>query len=124
MSGDVILKIDGASVSSANITSAMIGYDIPGAPLTLTIAKGGIEVSFQINPITVLETMPICSHMLTWYIVLEQGPQLNVQLTRMATEEIQDRQRMFELLDLLQVFATFPAYSSVLQVKAHLAGAS
>jgi hypothetical protein len=36
-------------------------------------------------------------------MLLEQGPQLNVQLTRMATEEIQDRQRMFELLDLLQV---------------------
>jgi hypothetical protein len=47
MSGDVILKIDGVSVTSASITSAMIGRDIPGAPLILTIAKGGIEVSFK-----------------------------------------------------------------------------
>ncbi len=44
-SGDVIMKIDGIPVTSANITSAMIGGDVPGAPLTLTIAKGGIEVS-------------------------------------------------------------------------------
>jgi C-terminal processing protease CtpA/Prc len=47
MPGDVILKIDGVSVTSANITSAMIGRDIPGATLTLTIAKGGTEVSLE-----------------------------------------------------------------------------
>ncbi len=45
-------------------------------------------------------------------IYLGQGPQLNVQLTRMATEEIQDRQRMFELLDLLQVLISLSVYCS------------
>ena len=32
-----------------------------------------------------------------------QGPVINVQITRMASKEIADRQRMFELLELLQV---------------------
>jgi hypothetical protein len=41
---DVILKIDDVPVTSANINSAMTGSDIPGAPVTLTIAKGGLEV--------------------------------------------------------------------------------
>ena len=33
-----------------------------------------------------------------------QGPVITVQITRMASKEIQDRQRMFELLELLQAF--------------------
>ncbi len=41
---DVILKIDGIPVTAANINTAMTGSDIPGAPVTLTIAKGGLEV--------------------------------------------------------------------------------
>ena len=42
--GDVILKIDGIPVSPSNINSAMVGRDMPGAPVILTIAKGGLEV--------------------------------------------------------------------------------
>jgi C-terminal processing protease CtpA/Prc len=41
---DVILKIDGAPVTSANINSVMTGSDIAGSPVMLTIAKGGFEV--------------------------------------------------------------------------------
>lgn len=36
-----------------------------------------------------------------------QGPVVNVQITRMASKEIQDRQRMFELLELLQASIHF-----------------
>ena len=46
---DVILKIDGVPVTSANINSVMTGSDIAGSPVMLTIAKGGIEVNKQIG---------------------------------------------------------------------------
>ena len=90
---DVILKIDGVPVTAANINSVMTGTDIPGSPVMLTVAKGGFEVLNRNSCILVI------SH---GNRHLEQGPQLNVLVTRMTVEEIQDRQRMFELLDLLQ----------------------
>ena len=44
MPGDIILKIDGGAVTAANINTALVGNDITGSPVTLTIAKGGLEV--------------------------------------------------------------------------------
>ena len=42
--GDVILKIDGVSVTASNISTALIGNDITGTPVVLSVAKGGLEV--------------------------------------------------------------------------------
>ena len=44
--GDIILKIDGVSVTSSNINTALVGNDVTGTPVVLTIAKGGLEVYF------------------------------------------------------------------------------
>ena len=42
--GDIILKIDGTSITSSNINTALVGNDVAGTPVVLTVAKGGPEV--------------------------------------------------------------------------------
>ncbi len=42
--GDVILKIDGIYVTSDNIKAMLVGSDVPGSLVTVTIAKGGPQV--------------------------------------------------------------------------------
>ena len=43
--GDVILKIDEQVVTTENIKGLVIGNDLPGTPVSLSIAKGGPKVS-------------------------------------------------------------------------------
>ncbi len=42
--GDVILKIDGTPVNSDNIKGMLVGSDVPGSSVTVTVAKGGTKV--------------------------------------------------------------------------------
>jgi C-terminal processing protease CtpA/Prc len=42
--GDVILKVDGVPVTQTNIHEVMVGSDIPGSPILLTVARGGAKV--------------------------------------------------------------------------------
>jgi S1-C subfamily serine protease len=42
--GDVILKIDGIVVTSDNIKGLLVGSDVPGSSVTVTVAKGGPKV--------------------------------------------------------------------------------
>jgi hypothetical protein len=42
--GDVLLKIDGVIVTESNINTALVGNDLAGTPVMLTVAKGGLEV--------------------------------------------------------------------------------
>lgn len=44
--GDVILRIDGVPVMHSTINTALIGNDVTGTPVVLTIAKGGSEVDY------------------------------------------------------------------------------
>jgi C-terminal processing protease CtpA/Prc len=43
--GDVIIKVDGAPVTQANIHEMMVGNDVPGTPVLVTIARGGPKVT-------------------------------------------------------------------------------
>lgn len=47
--GDVILKVDGQTATEENIFELLIGSDIPGSIVEITIAKGGLLVSIHIN---------------------------------------------------------------------------
>jgi hypothetical protein len=47
--GDVILKIDGVIVTESNINTALVGSDLTGTPVVLTIAKGGLEVRKKLH---------------------------------------------------------------------------
>ena len=45
--GDVILKIDDVVVTSENVIRLLLGNDMPGSPVNLTVAKGGPKVNMQ-----------------------------------------------------------------------------
>ncbi len=51
--GDVILKVDGQTATEENIFELLIGSDIPGSIVEITIAKGGLLVSIHINRVGV-----------------------------------------------------------------------
>ena len=43
--GDVILKVDGSEATEENIFQLLVGSDVPGSIVEITIAKGGVMVS-------------------------------------------------------------------------------
>ena len=43
--GDVIVKVDGVPVTSFNVQEAIIGRDMPGSPVVVSVAKGGLKVT-------------------------------------------------------------------------------
>ena len=49
--GDVIVKVDGIPITAANIHEVMVGDDIPGAPVVVSVARGGAKV-FPIDSIS------------------------------------------------------------------------
>ena len=71
--GDVVVKVDGEVVDNDTILNALIGNDVPGSEVLLTIYKGGKQSDMRV-----------------------------VTLHRMATERIADRRRAFELFTLLK----------------------
>jgi C-terminal processing protease CtpA/Prc len=45
--GDVILKVDGNSVTNENIFQLLVGRDVPGSSVELCVAKGGSQARFR-----------------------------------------------------------------------------
>ncbi len=41
--GDVILKVDGTSVTNENIFQLLVGRDVPGSSVEICVAKGGSQ---------------------------------------------------------------------------------
>jgi hypothetical protein len=44
--GDVLLQVDGQEATDENIGILLVGNDMPGSRLVLSVAKGGNEVIF------------------------------------------------------------------------------
>ena len=42
--GDIILKVDGIPVTQANIHEVLVGHDMPGSPVVLSVVRGGAKV--------------------------------------------------------------------------------
>jgi S1-C subfamily serine protease len=42
--GDVIVKVDGIPITASNIHEVMVGDDVPGAPVVVSVARGGPKV--------------------------------------------------------------------------------
>ena len=42
--GDIILQVDGIPVTQTNIHDVMVGKDMPGSPVVLSVARGGAKV--------------------------------------------------------------------------------
>jgi hypothetical protein len=114
---DVITQIDGVPVSVENIHDALVGSDIPGTMVTITVKRGFKEAPRAAdNPL--------------WFAKaggqlpdnFKDKPQLQGQgaggssgtthvvvLSRMATEAIADRRRMFELFTIMKASCPPPA---------------
>ena len=79
--GDLILEVDRTPVTSDNVHEMLLGSDVPGTHFTMKVKKES------------------------------RAGVKEVQLTRMATEVIADRRRMFELFTKMKVrnaFRLFP----------------
>jgi C-terminal processing protease CtpA/Prc len=50
--GDKILKVDGVEVDEENFQTILLGDDIPGSPVVLTVLKG--EGSEEVSPLSLL----------------------------------------------------------------------
>ena len=42
--GDVILKVNDVAVTQSNIYDLLVGEDIPGSYVDISVAKGGLQV--------------------------------------------------------------------------------
>jgi C-terminal processing protease CtpA/Prc len=89
--GDDILKIDGKPVSSDDIVDALRGPDIPGTKVLLTIQRHISSMDLSRDPDD--------DELLISGTVTE----MTVELTRMATAEIADRRRLFDLFTVCKV---------------------
>jgi hypothetical protein len=76
--GDLVVEIDGQGVGD-NLTKLLVGSDVAGTPVTLTVKKGG-----------------------------NTGPKKSVTLLRMPSEAIADRRRLFELFTAMKARSTLP----------------
>ena len=47
--GDVIVKVNGNAITQANIHDIMVGDDMPGAPVVVTVARGGAKVTAPVQ---------------------------------------------------------------------------
>jgi C-terminal processing protease CtpA/Prc len=46
--GDTILKIDGVDASAENVRGLLLGSDVPGSPVVVTIAKTSPQVFTEV----------------------------------------------------------------------------
>ena len=79
--GDVIMEVDGKAVTEENIHDALLGSDVPGTAFVVKVKRSNISTNQQ---------------------ELSAGAD-EVQLTRMASETIADRRKMFEHFTSLKV---------------------
>ena len=43
--GDVIVKVDSTEATALNVIDLLVGNDIPGSPIIIEVAKGGVQVA-------------------------------------------------------------------------------
>jgi hypothetical protein len=90
--GDQIVRIDGKDVTSETVLGALRGCDIPGSKVTITIQRQ--------NPVSEMPGLAIQNNRLKMHAGDEN---VDVEVTRMATADIADHQRIFELFTVFKV---------------------
>ena len=97
--GDILIKIDGQPVSEENILTALRGNDIPGSKVVLTVnrLKGEVpDTRYHGNYMSASPSPDISADE-------EDLEQIDINITRIATAEIADRRRMFDMFTFLEV---------------------
>ena len=77
--GDLVVEIDGRPVDKDSLSQMLVGKDVAGTPVAITVKKGG-----------------------------KTGAKKTVTLLRMPSEAIADRRRLFELFTTMKARATLP----------------
>lgn len=95
--GDQIVRIDGNDVTSETVLGALRGCDIPGSKVTITILR---QIPALEEPGLVVPNNSLKLH----------DGYVDVEVTRMATADIADHQRVFELFTLFKVCLIFRGY--------------
>lgn len=88
--GDVVVEIDGNAVTSDNLSQLLVGCDVAGSAVTITVKKGG-----------------------------KTGAKKSVTLLRMPSEAIADRRRLFELFTAMKARATLPRGRETIGISLH-----
>ena len=90
--GDLIVQIDGYDVNEENILSYLLGSDIPGSQVIITVQRTKEGTMENIRS-------EYCEN----HNTLVGVDEFQVDLTRISTAEIADRRRMFDLFTFLEV---------------------
>ncbi len=87
--GDIIVRIDGEYVSEADVFEKLKGCDIPGSQVLITVERLGSNSPLSVKSLRDFDGL--------------DTREVDVKVTRMATAEIADRRRMFDLFTVLEV---------------------
>jgi hypothetical protein len=87
--GDIIVRIDGDYVSEADVFEKLKGCDIPGSQVLITVERLGSSSPLSVKSLRDFDGL--------------DTREVEVMVTRMATAEIADRRRMFDLFTVLEV---------------------
>jgi hypothetical protein len=90
--GDLIVKIDGNEVNDDNILPFLLGSDIPGSQVIITVQRRKEGTMGNIG-----------SELYGYHNLFAGSDKVDVVLTRISTAEIADRRRMFDLFTFLEV---------------------
>jgi PDZ domain-containing secreted protein len=89
--GDMIVKIDGHRVNEDNILPRLLGSDIPGSEVIITVHRRKEGDKDDIG-----------SEYCGLHSNIAGVDELDIGLTRISTTEIADRRRMFDLFTVLE----------------------
>jgi hypothetical protein len=99
--GDVLLRIDGESVTEDDVVAKLKGCDIPGSQILITVDRRG-----SVSPRSSRSSIGLDEGCVT--------NEVDVLVTRMATSDIADRRRMFDFFAILEVCFDFAPFNCVL----------
>ena len=87
--GDIIVRIDGEYVTENDVFEKLRGCDLPGSQVVITVERFGSSSPLSIKSLKIFDG--------------SDTQEIDVKVTRMATAEIADRRRMFDLFTILEV---------------------
>ncbi len=92
--GDILLAVDGEPVTDQTVGNKLVGTDRPGDPVVIKVGKGSKTVSIY---------HCASSNSLTNGFT-RQDTVVEVSLIRMASSDIKEREKLFEMFEKMKVY--------------------